>query len=144
MFIFGEFNVFEVSEARELLAKSRQCMSKGAAIIVEFSTFDAIRREGLKTATWHSHESSLWSDSPHIVLEENHWDDVSTTTTRYYIMDAESGSIDRHTTTACAYSNTELIGLFADVGFIEIQFFEALSDNPMDRQESLQVIIARK
>jgi hypothetical protein len=69
MFVFGEFNVFKVPEARELLLKSRQCMSKGAAIIVECSTFDAIRRDGLKTATWHAHESGLWSDSPYIVLE---------------------------------------------------------------------------
>ena len=49
---------------------------------------------GGRAKSWYAAEKGVFSDRPYVCLEENFWDSRSrTTTTRFYVIEAETGQI---------------------------------------------------
>lgn len=89
---FGEFNVFSKEDALALLLQCRALLGKGGLFLLEVHSFEAVRKIGLAPPFWYTSEGGLFSEKPHICLEENGWDEKSrTASTRYFVIDAESG-----------------------------------------------------
>lgn len=127
MLIFGEFNVFHPSDARQILTRAFDVLKPGGRLLLEPHTFEIIRKMGQDPPTWYSQVDGLFSARPHICLEEAAWDEeTQTTTTRYSILDAETATIGHHGSTMQAYTDAGYRALLAECGFENVVFYPSL------------------
>ena len=145
MLIFGEFNAFKPSDATRILAKAYAALDEGGVLLLEAHTNEAIREFGLRPASWYSAESGLFSDSPHLCLQENFWDTESETVTRrYFIVDAASEEVSRYAQSLKAYTDEQYIAILEEAGFEDVRFHPSLTGKEDSSQSDLLVIAARK
>ena len=145
MLIFGEFNVFSPADAREILNKACHALEDGGLLLLEPHTYAAVREIGYQPPSWYSTESGLFSDRPHLYLQESFWDvERETATTRYLIIDASTGNVTRHADTMQAYFDEGYRSLLAECGFIEPEIYPSLSGEVDVSQSGLMAIVARK
>lgn len=113
--------------------------------MLEPHTFEGVRSLGLQDRSWYSNESGLFSPRPHICLEEATWDaDAASTTLRYYVLDAASGSVERHAQTLQAYEDEDYHSLLNGRGFGDVMEYPSLTGKRDDSQKGLMAITARK
>ena len=145
MLIFGELNVFQPDEAKAILKKANHALNKGGTLLLEPHSFDAIKNIADQPSSWYSAKSGLFSDKPHICLEESFWDEQSNTATkRYFIIDVSIGDMARYATTYQAYTDQQYHGLLKECGFETIEFFPSLGEDKDKYQGDLIAIVARK
>jgi SAM-dependent methyltransferase len=117
LFSFGEFNAFAPAEARALLSKSRAAVRPGGAIVLEVHTERFIHESGRRAATWRALPKSVFSDSPHLWLEEHFWlPEDRVAIDRSFIVDGE-GDVQVFHNTLQAYSDDEYRALLEGAGF---------------------------
>jgi SAM-dependent methyltransferase len=145
MMIFGEFNVFSKDDTQQLLGNIHEALKPGGCILLEPQTYEAIQQDGHSPACWHTHDSGLFSPDSHLWLDEHFWhDDCHAATTRYFIIDATTGSIDKYASTTQAYTDDDFDGLLADAGFCDVQRFPSLTGTEEHQQVGLFVLMAKK
>jgi SAM-dependent methyltransferase len=145
MLIFGEFNVFSPADARGILNKARDALEDDGLLLLEPHTYSAVRQEGQQPSSWYSAESGLFSDRPHLCLQENFWDaERETATTRYFIIDAATGNVTQHASTMQAYTDGAYRSLLAECGFGEPEIYPSLTGEVDSSQSGLMAIVARK
>jgi len=84
-------------------------------------------------------------DSPHLCLEENFWNEESkAATTRFFIVDAQTGEVQRHAASYRAYTDEEYRTVVEECGFEEVKFFPSLTGEEDEQQEEFFVLVARK
>ena len=145
MLIYGEFNVFSPADARLILRKAHAALNEGGLLLLEPAYYDAARQRGQAGPSWSTVANGLFSDRPHLYLEESFWDEESrTTTTRYHIVDAASGEVTAHASTEQAYTNEDMRALLAECGFGEVRFYPPLSGVEDTTQDYVFMLVARK
>ncbi len=147
MLIFGELNVFSPADAEGILRKAHAALRPGGRIVLEPNTASAVEHQGRQRRSWYSSGGGLFSDRPHLVLHEHFWDpETRTSSTRYFIIDAETHAVTRHAATAQAYDDDELRSLLERAGFDEIESFGGLSGQveAADPSGMLSAWVARK
>ena len=145
MFIYGEFNVFNPRDSELILKKSQAALQPGGSLLLEVHTFNVVHRMGVETSSWYSADSGLFSDRPHLCLQENFWDEAqSVATLRYFIVDAQTGQVTRYASSTQAYTRDQYLDLLKASGFHEIEIFPALSGDIDLPQSDLFVIQAHK
>jgi ubiquinone/menaquinone biosynthesis C-methylase UbiE len=143
MLIYGEFNVFRPVDAGKILNKSWQALKLGGILLLEPHTFRIVKRLGRQAASWFSSSGGLFFDGPHLVLQENFWNEGShTTTIRYYVVHAGTGQVTHYAQSFQAYQVDEYRTLLTEHGFENIEFCIGLSDGVP--QKGLMAIVARK
>lgn len=143
MLIYGELNVFRLEHARSILSKARRALAPGGRLVLEPHTWDYLRAMEGRPAAWYSSESGLFSESPYLCLEETLWDVEScTATTRFYIVDALTGSVTRHAQTFQAYTDQGYRELLYECGFGSIKVFPSLEGIEPAACDALFVIVA--
>jgi len=145
MLIFGELNVFRPVDAKAILKKANRALNKNGILLLEPHSFGAVKNIGQQSSSWYSAKSGLFSDKPHICLEESFWDGQSSTTTkRYFIIDASTGEVARYATTYQAYTDRQYRSLLRECGFEAIGFFPSLGKAKDKYQDDLIAIVANK
>ncbi len=145
MLIFGEFNVFRPADAALILNKARRALAPGGLLLLEPHTFDAVQQMGNQMPHWYSAERGLFSDRPHLYLEESYWDEAAATaTTRYYIVDAQTAAVTRYASTLQAYTDEQYWRLLTQHGYTDITLYPALAAPEQATQSDLIAISARK
>jgi SAM-dependent methyltransferase len=145
MLIFGEFNVFRRADAAGILARAHDALAPGGTLLLEPQTLETVRETGEGPPTWYSSEGGLFLDGPHVCLKESFWDPESrTATTRFYVLDATTCSVERHAMTAQGYEESELAAMLADAGFEGGDFMSSLAGVAIEDQAGLFAVIARK
>lgn len=145
MLIFGELNVFPPSDAALLVRGAHDALVPGGALLLEPQRYDAVRETGEGPSTWYTAERGLFSASSHLCLEEHFWDEESrTATTRFHIVDAATGGVERHAMTVQAYTNKGYGRLLSECGFDDGDVLDSLPGTPEDRFRELLAIVARK
>jgi SAM-dependent methyltransferase len=133
MLIFGEFNVFQPEDAHKILTKARQALAAGGRLLLEVHTTEAVRQIGSSTPSWRAAERGLFSDRPHLRLEEAFWDaERRVATERYYIVDAETASVTRYAQSVQAYTDDEYRTMLHDCGFALLGTYPSLGDDAGD------------
>lgn len=128
MMLWGQINVFRRSEAQHLLSVARDTLRGGGRLLLEPQTLEHLEKSGKAAAGWRSESAGLFSDSPHIILDESFWDEgTKTSTHRFFIIDAESGGVTRYALSNEAYTREQLRALLLDVGYRDVQFFPSLT-----------------
>ena len=144
MMIYGELNVFRPEDAKTILRKSFQTLTDDGLLLIEAQTFSVIRQEGTEGNTWYSESHGLFSDKSHIVLKDSFWDDTNNVATvRYFVVDAETGDIDKCAKSTQAYSKEEYHDLLTECGFHDVTFYPSLGGID-DEEDSLMVVVGRK
>jgi SAM-dependent methyltransferase len=120
MFIFGEFNVFSAADAKAILAKAARMLKPGGLFVLEGHRFEAVRDIGEAPASWWSCQAGegVLSDDPHLCLQENYWDQASSTaTTRYFTLDAATSEIRMFCSSWTGYTLAQYETLLIEAGF---------------------------
>ncbi len=121
LFLFGECNVFRPDDLRDILTRAARALTPEGRLLLEPSTAAAIAGIGRQPATWSAHPEGLFSDRPHLLLHEAFWDEASQVATdRYFVIDAESGAVQRHAASQRAYSDAALQDLLRSAGFAAV------------------------
>jgi len=145
MLIFGELNVFQPADAAAILKKANHALAEDGILLLEPHSFDVVKSIGQQPSSWYSTESGLFSDKPHICLDESFWDEQnSTATKRYFIIDASTGNATRYASTYQAYTEKQYRGLLKECGFEAIEFYPSLGEIKGKHQTDLIAIVARK
>jgi len=144
MLIYGEFNIFRPADIRQILRKAHGALKPEGILILEPHTFEIVQTMGQGASTWYTSPSGLFSPEPHLVFEEHFWDsDHRTTTTRIFVVDANSGNVIRYAQTFQAYTQADYQGVLEECGFGEIEFFPSLTGLNDPEQEQLMAITAK-
>ncbi len=145
MLNFGEFNMFRRADAMNILERSHAALEEGGVLLLEPHTFEGIRMLGGRAKSWYAAERGVFSDRPYICLEENFWDAPSrTTTTRFYVIEAGTGSIERYGQTFQAYTEEEYVKLLQDCWYGDLRVFPSLSGDVDESQSLYFVLVATK
>jgi len=145
MLIFGEFNVFSPSDAGGILRRACGALAERGTLLLEPHTHAAVREIGQRAPSWHSAEHGLFSDRPHIGLEERFWDAAKgATTERYFIVDAVTGTVERHASSMQAYTDREYEALLDECGFVNVVFHPSLTGEVGGAQRGLFVLTAHR
>lgn len=144
MLTYGELNVFRPDDAKLILSKAHTALDPGGILVIEPQTEEAVRAIGARRPFWATAESGLFSNRPHLRLQEASWDaEARVATTRYFIIDADDGSIERHAVSTQAYSEEEYRELLEDCGFADTETRPSLTGEP-DAENDLMVFIAKR
>jgi len=145
MLVFGEFNMFSREDAMRLLGAMHHCLKPGGRLLLEVHDRDFVEQAGRKPPRWSAAPGGLFSERPHVLLEEHFWDAAgSTATTRYFVIDADTGSVERYAASTQAYGDDEYGQLLADAGFVDVRELPSLAGSEAGRHEGLFVVTARK
>ncbi len=145
MFIFGEINTFRRNEALHILRKAHAALADGGTLLLEPHTFEAVRQMGQEKASWSAASGGLFSDRPHLCLTEHFWDAPNQlSTTRIYIVDAETAQTTPYVSITLAYTDEEYRALVRESGFEQITFYPSLTGGVDESQAHLFALVARK
>ncbi len=146
MLIFGEFNVFKPVDAALLLEKIHRALKPGGMLLLEPQDYSAVQRAYQTPPIWRTTRAGLFSDQPHLYMQENFWDDrTRTVTSRFWVVDAQTADVDRYSLTTQAYTDGELEGLLREHGFHQVKFYPALAPKEnQSRQDFFGVTAIRE
>ena len=117
MMIYGEINVFRRSDAVSILTRARESLAQGGKVLLEPHEPEMVRDMGFQPLTWSARESGLFSDRPHLLLEESFWNEsLRAATIRYWLIDAETSNVTRFAQSMQHYTLREYSKLLADAG----------------------------
>lgn len=146
MMTFGECNVFRKKDIQALVEKSLHNLNPQGALLIEAHTFEAVKQNGLTQNSWEFLEQGLFSDRPHLYLQEHFWnEDAAAAITRYYIVDTESSELTEYGATMQAYSDQEYRQLFREAGACHIETLNE-TEWPVGEafKDKLQTFVVRK
>jgi SAM-dependent methyltransferase len=145
MSIFGEFNVFRSGEARGILEKAHRALASKGLLLLEPHTFEAVVKLGGQPSSWYSAERGLFSDEPHLCLQESFWDgEGNVAIERYYIVDVVTGAVTRHSASTQAYTDDQYRSLLVECRFGEAAFYPSMGGSPGHAESDLTVILSQK
>ena len=145
MMIFGQLNVFPRDRAMSILRRAYAALEPGGRLLLELQSAEKIQEGGEAGPSWYAASSGLFSDRPHLVLQENSWDEEArASTTRFMVVDAETASVSSYALSNEAYSDEELDEALHGVGFDGVQCFPSLRGTVATAETDLPVVVARR
>lgn len=143
--IYGQFNVFPRHRAMEVLSKAHAALAPGGRLLLELQSATLIQKGGESGPSWYSAPSGLFSEKPHLVLQESFWDaEAAASTTRFAVIDAETASVSSYALSNEAYTEEEVFDALHTAGFGEVQSFPSLTGLAVDGTPDLPVVVARR
>ena len=145
MSIFGEFNVFRPEEARTILEKAHRALAPSGDLLLEPHSFEVVVEIGQQPLSWYSAEQGLFSEEPHLCLQESFWDTgQKVAIQRFYIVHAATGEVERHAASTQAYTNDEYRELVAACGFGQVELYPSLGGPAGSLEGDMIAILSRK
>jgi len=145
MLLYGELNVFRPEEARAILEKAHRALAIDSVLLLEPHTFDIVVEVGQQPASWYAAEKGLFSEKPHLCLQESFWDAVAKVAIqRYYMIDAATGEVARHSSSTQAYTDEAYRALLTACGFEEVMLYPSLGGGAASAAGDFLGIVARK
>jgi SAM-dependent methyltransferase len=118
MLLFGEMNVFSVDDLKLIVGKARQVLNDRCVLLLEPHEPGVIRANFELDPTWSAMSAGLFSDRPHLLLEEGFWhEDIQMAVKRWYVVDAASGDVTLYSQTMVEYTRDALVQLVESEGF---------------------------
>ncbi|MBU8871057.1 MAG: class I SAM-dependent methyltransferase [Gemmatimonadales bacterium] len=111
-FWFGEFHSFTAEQVADFLPRLAQCLVPGGLFILEYQPWDLFVQED--SNDWSCHEKSVFSDEPHLWLQEFGWDpDTNTEVHVHWILTEKSGTLQRYVQCHQGWTDEELVSMLA-------------------------------
>jgi len=145
MLLYGEFNVFRPADVATILDRAHDALAPYGILVLEVSTHASIKQQGLEGRSWYTAPRGLFSERPHLLLQESHWDERSATATmRYYAVDAETAQVTLHAQTMQAYTDERYQATLQEHGFGRIRSYSSLTGGEGEYQPEFFVLTARR
>ena len=145
MMIYGQFNVFPRHQGMEILRKAHAALVPGGRLLLELQSAAQVQKGGEAGPSWYSAPAGLFSDSPHLVLQENFWDaEATASTNRFFVVDAQTASVSSCALSNEAYTEEELSDALHKAGFRKVQHFPSLTGLPVSGGADLPIVVARR
>jgi SAM-dependent methyltransferase len=135
MLLFGDFNPFPREHASDILRRCRDALTPGGRVLLEPHSYEAVRNRGTAPPRWSAVAAGVFSDAPHLRLEQGFWHaDSGHATGRHWIIDAATGEVTKYGWTMRAYTDAEYEGLLSEAGLRLLARYANLtgSDEPSD------------
>ncbi len=143
MLISGELNVFRPEEARDIVRRATEALVPGGRFLIEVSPYEGMQRRGHSRQRWYGMPSGLWSDEPHVVLEESFWDEeAEVAIARWFVIEVDSGSVERYAATWKAYTSEAYTEILKSAGLTDIRELESMGKGTADPE--LTVFVAER
>ncbi|MBW2525669.1 MAG: class I SAM-dependent methyltransferase [Deltaproteobacteria bacterium] len=127
MLIYGQINVFKPEPAREILRGAARALKPQGILLLEPQRYGHVHRDGAQTSSWYTAPSGLFSDAPHLVLQEGYWDEAaSTRTERFFVVDPAAGTVERYSLPTVAHDEGAIRAMMSAAGIEEIRSFPSL------------------
>ncbi|MBX3084534.1 MAG: class I SAM-dependent methyltransferase [Anaerolineae bacterium] len=139
MMLYGEINTFTPTDAQCIIDKALAALKPGGALLLEPHPYEAVKRIGSSAPSWYSAEEGLLSPRPFVCLEESFFQD-GRSMNRFYVIDAETGSLTTYGSMTQAYTEAEYRQLLR--AFATVTIYPSLV-NP-ENDGMLCAIVARK
>ncbi|MBT6706511.1 MAG: class I SAM-dependent methyltransferase [Chloroflexi bacterium] len=118
MLIFGEIDVFSAEDLSLIVRKARAALNTGGVMMLEPHEPGIVRANFETGRSWSSHQSGLFSERPHLLLEEGFWhDDVQMAMKRWYVVDAKTGEVTPYSQMVVQHTKDDLVQLIEAEGF---------------------------
>jgi len=118
MLLFGEMNVFTAEDLSLIVRKARAALDDGGVLMLEPHEPGVIRTNFETGPNWSVQESGLFSDRPHMLLDEGFWHEiVQMAVKRWYVVDSESGEVASYSQTVVDHAKSDLVDLIEAEGF---------------------------
>jgi SAM-dependent methyltransferase len=145
MLIHGEFNAFRTTDARVILERAHRALADNGILLLEPHTFRAVQEMGERPFSWYSAQRGLFSDQPHICLQEAFWDaECGVATERHFVIDALTGEVTRHAWGVQGYTEEGYRSILEECGFGGVEFHASLRGEEDEFHKGLVVIVSRK
>ena len=145
MMIYGQFNVFPRDVGMQILKKAHAALEPGGRVVLELQAAEQIKSGGGAGPTWYSAKAGLFSDRPHLVLQESFWDeDAAASTTRFLVIDAATGAVSNYALSNEAYTDQEVDEALRTAGFNEVRSYASLSGQVVAEETVLPVVVAHR
>jgi len=140
-FWFGEFHSFRPEVAAKFLPQLAACLKPGGLFVLEYQPWDIFVMEN--GTDWSAHEKSVFSDEPHLWLQEFHWDEAERTEVHvHWIIEQKSGNLKRYIQCHQGWRDSELVALLADAGLQDPVFHEPVTG--IDDRFEFPLLVTRK
>ena len=141
MFLFGDFNPFPRADALEILRRCNAALAPGGRVLLEVHSFDAIQDRGKAAPRWMAVESGLFSEAPHVRLDQSFWlEESAHAAGRHWVVDAATGETTKYGWTMRAYTDTEYEALLSEAGLKLLARYENLTGT--DEPSEFPVLLA--
>lgn len=143
---FGEFNVFTRQDAEAILRNCAGMLKKDGLFILEAHTHEAVRAIGSMPAAWQRQTKGLFSDEPHLCLQENSWNaSDASALSRFFIIDAASADVTHYASFMQAYTQEDYGQILKEAALPITQVVDAEAwPSGEEFGGKLQVFICRK
>lgn len=144
LFLYGELNAFSRGDALLILSKLHQSLRQGGMLLLEPHTFRSLEHSGDPGSSWRTLDRGLFSDRPHLLLEESFWAaDQSVRSHRWFVVDVATADVEQHVESLQAYTDAGYRELLAEAGFKEVDTPPGWTVAP-GQQDTLFALVARK
>ena len=146
MMLYGEFNAFSRSDAQVILRKITDSLRPGGQVLLEALRMDYLQRLGADEPSWSRHDNGgVFSERPHLLLDEHFWDEDSHVhTDRYFVIDAETLGIAEHFSTHQGYTQAELAALLEAAGLHGVRYYPSLTGKDGGDESFLAIVAHRE
>jgi len=128
----------------EILKMAHAALKPGGSLLLEVQSAEQIQKSGEKGPSWYSAQAGLFSEAPHVVLQENFWHaEAGASTTRFFVIDGRTGSVSSYALSNEAYTERELTDSLRSAGFQVVERFPSLSGKTVAGEKDLPVVVAR-
>jgi SAM-dependent methyltransferase len=129
LLLFGEFNVFDRSEAAALLVRIRRALRPSGRLVLEPQPDHAVHASGTEPPTWFATDSGLFSADPHLVLTEHAWDEAAgCRLTRHLVVDDGAGTVRTYGERVYAYPLDGYRSILSEAGFVDVVIHDGFGD----------------
>ena len=140
-FWFGEFHSFPPRVAAEILQHLAALLKPGGLFVLEYQPWEIFVTED--SSRWAAEERSVFSDEPHLWLQEVFWDEAARAEVHvHWIIQAESGNLQRYIQCHQGWHDGELAALLADAGLVDPVHHPPITG--CDPQFEFPVMVTRK
>lgn len=140
-FWFGDFHGFPDEEVRTFLPRLVECLVPGGLFVLEHQPLEDYERSD--SSSWSMRDSSVFSDRPHLWFEEYFWHEGQSTEVHvHWIIEPDSGSLDRYVQCHRAWAEDELTNLLAEQGLGGPVHHPPITG--IDEQFEFPVLVTRK
>ncbi len=140
-FWYGEFHSFPPDVTAAFMKQLAALLRPGGLFVLEYQPWDLFVQED--STSWSACERSPFSDRPHVWLEEFAWDEESAAEIHvHWIIDNESGNLDRYVQCHQAWRDADLAALCARCGLVDPAFHPPLTG--VDERVEFPVMVTRR
>ncbi len=125
-FWFGDFHSFSPQQVASFLPVLARCLRPGGVFVLEYQPLDHFVQED--ASAWSMEQSSVFCPAPHLWLQEWGWDeDRALETHVHWILEQDSGKLQRYVQCHQAWSDQDLITALDRCGLGDPVFYPPLA-----------------